>query len=63
MRLKDFLMGEGLIAADVPTWILDRKKAYQEFQKKFSKQEISDLQILHDNFKDFHSARAINEIP
>lgn len=53
LRLKDFYVGEGIVADDVPTWILDKRKAYKDFQKKFSKQEMSDLQVLHDNYKDF----------
>jgi hypothetical protein len=53
MRLKDFPMGESKVGDDVPSWISDRKRAYLKFQKRFSKQVISDPQTLHDNFKAF----------
>lgn len=53
MKLRDFSCGEGIVCEDVPTWISERKRAYKEFQKRFSEQEMGDLKTLHDNYKDF----------
>lgn len=53
MRLKDFPMGEGLVGTYVPTWISDRKRVYKDFQKRFSREEMEDLQVLYDNYKAF----------
>ena len=53
LRLKNFSIGEGLVGVDVPSWIFDRKMAYNNFQKKLNTQEIMDNQVLYDNFKDF----------
>jgi len=53
LRLKDFNCGEGIVFDDVPSWIMDRKKAYANFREKFTRDKLVDWENLHDDFHDF----------
>jgi len=52
-RLKNFNCGEGIVFENVPSWIIDRKKAYAVFRDKFSREKLVDWEKLHDDYRDF----------
>jgi hypothetical protein len=52
-RLKNFSCGEGVVFDNVPSWIIDRKKAYAVFRDKFSREKLVDWEKLHDDYRDF----------
>jgi len=52
-RLRDFSCGEGIVFDDVPSWIMERKKAYVVFREKFSRDKLVDWEKLHKDFRDF----------
>jgi hypothetical protein len=51
--LHDFNCGEGIILDNVPLWIAARRKAYEEFRKKFSQNKLVDWEKLREDFRQF----------
>jgi len=52
-RLRNFSCGEGVVFDNVPSWIIDRKRAYAVFRDKFSREKLVDWEKLHDDYRDF----------
>jgi hypothetical protein len=53
LRLHDFNCGEGIILDNVPLWIARRRKAYEEFRKKFNQDKLVDWEKLGEDFRQF----------
>lgn len=52
-HLKNFECGEGIRIANVPLWIIARRKAYDDFRDRFSQKKLVSLEKLCEDFRQF----------
>lgn len=52
-RLTDFNCGEGETIENVPSWIMERHRAYGEFRGKLSQNKLVSLEKLSEDFRQF----------
>jgi DNA-directed RNA polymerase subunit RPC12/RpoP len=52
-RLTDFDCGEGEIIENVPLWVTDRRRAYDDFRDRLSRNKLVSLEKLSEDFRQF----------